>query len=215
VGIERYPASSPLAGKPYEYWALWPAPVHNGAFNRIYYDPTVDYLPPVNPDGSSLPTMDAPFTTNWTKVPADRWSANGQNVDLTASVTVGQWCNADWTQGINPATGKTFVSDPAFCRTNGLVAAAAGGAPKADPRFRVLYPDTDKNFEVRYMIERTCIAPGVATVGNCDMMPPKQSSGTTTGDDAPPTLPQIPFYRLTVRVDGPKNTTAFLQAMVR
>lgn len=80
---------------------------------------------------------------------------------------------------------------------------------------KVLYPDADKNFEVRYVIERTCIAAGTATVGNCDMMAPKQSSGTTTGDEAPPTLPQIPFYRLTVRVDGPKNTTAFLQAMLR
>ena len=80
---------------------------------------------------------------------------------------------------------------------------------------RILYADAAQYFEVRYVIERSCIAAGPATPGNCDMMPPKQGTGTTVGDTAPPALPQIPFYRLTVRVDGPKNTTAFLQAMLR
>lgn len=73
----------------------------------------------------------------------------------------------------------------------------------------------DQEFEVRYVIERMCRAPGPATAGNCDMMPPKQSPGTTVGDSSQPVLPQIPFYRVTVRVDGPKNTTTFLQAMLR
>ena len=80
---------------------------------------------------------------------------------------------------------------------------------------RILYADAAQYFEVRYVIERSCIAAGPATPGNCDMMPPKQGTGTTVGDTAPPALPQIPFYRLTVRVDGPQNTTAFLQAMLR
>lgn len=84
---------------------------------------------------------------------------------------------------------------------------------------RILYPDTAKDFEVRYVIERMCVAAGPATVGNCDMMAPKQGAGTTIGVSPGgkplPPPPQIPFYRLTVRVDGPKNTTAFLQAMLR
>ena len=80
---------------------------------------------------------------------------------------------------------------------------------------RVLYADADKYFEVRYVIERTCLAAGAATVGNCDMMPPEQNPGATVGDTAPLVLPPIPYYRLTVRVDGPRNTTAFLQAMLR
>ncbi len=80
---------------------------------------------------------------------------------------------------------------------------------------RVLYADKDNYFEVRYMIERSCTGAGPALPGNCDMMAPKQVPGTTVGEGAPPVLPQIPFYRLTVRVDGPKNTTAFLQAMLR
>lgn len=80
---------------------------------------------------------------------------------------------------------------------------------------RVLYADKDSLFEVRYVIERSCVAPGPATAANCDMMPPIQESGTTIGDSAAPAVPPIPFYRLTVRVDGPQNTTAFLQAMLR
>ena len=80
---------------------------------------------------------------------------------------------------------------------------------------RVLYADADQYFEVRYVIERTCLAAGAATAGNCAVMPPEQNPGATVGDTAPLALPPIPYYRLTVRVDGPSNTTAFLQAMLR
>jgi Tfp pilus assembly protein PilX len=94
----------------------------------------------------------------------------------------------------------------------------------ADALARALYANSDWNhtpsnadeqFKVRYVIERMCRAPGPATSSNCEMMPPKQSPGTTVGDAAQPVLAQIPFYRVTVRVDGPRNTTTFLQAMLR
>jgi hypothetical protein len=68
---------------------------------------------------------------------------------------------------------------------------------------------------VRYVIERMCIDVGVAKAGICDMMPPKQNPGTTVHDDSVATLNPIPFYRVTVRVDGPQNTASFLQAMLR
>src|SRR5947208_3829154 len=42
------------------------------------------------------------------------------------------------------------------------------------PLPRILYADAAQYFEVRYVIERSCIAAGPATPGNCDMMPPKQ-----------------------------------------
>jgi hypothetical protein len=47
------------------------------------------------------------------------------------------------------------------------------------------------------------------------MMPPKQNPGTTVHDESTATLTPIPFYRVTIRVDGPQNTTSFLQAMLR
>jgi hypothetical protein len=69
--------------------------------------------------------------------------------------------------------------------------------------------------EVRYVIERTCNAVGPATVTNCDMLPPKQGLGTTIHDPMAPELPRYPFYRVTIRVDGPQNTVSFVQAMLR
>ena len=68
---------------------------------------------------------------------------------------------------------------------------------------------------VRYVIERMCLAAGPAQPSNCDMMPPKQNPGTTVHDESTATLNPIPFYRVTIRVDGPQNTASFLQAMLR
>jgi type IV pilus assembly protein PilY1 len=111
------PAKSPKAGQPYEYWTLWPAPVHNGAFNHAYYDPRLTYVPPVYADGTDYPQMNAANTVNWTHVPADPWAASVQYVDLTAMVTVGLWCNSDWSIGNE--------NNPAYCRTNGTGPGAA------------------------------------------------------------------------------------------
>jgi type IV pilus assembly protein PilY1 len=121
-GLERYPTitpppKSPKAGQPYEYWTLWPAPAHNAELNHVYYNPRTQYDPPVNADGTSYPQMNAGNTSNWTLVPADPWAATVQYVDLTAGVTIGQWCNSDWSIG--------HESDPAYCRTNGTGASAA------------------------------------------------------------------------------------------
>ncbi len=113
-GLERYPnpagpppAKSPMAGKVYEYWTLWPAPAHNSELNHVYYNPRLTYDPPFLADGTgSYPQMNAANTAGWTKVPADPfaspppWStAPPTLVDLTAKVTVGQWCNSDWNLG--------------------------------------------------------------------------------------------------------------------
>jgi hypothetical protein len=89
---------------------------------------------------------------------------------------------------------------------------------KASTLARVL--DAGYGNEVRYVIERMC-APGIPVapsraelVKYCDMLPPKPS-GTTSMETDKIELPRIPLYRLTVRVDGPRNTVSFLQAMLR
>ena len=56
---------------------------------------------------------------------------------------------------------------------------------------------------------------GPATNTNCDMSPPKKSEATTAMELEKPDLLRAPFYRLTIRVDGPNNTTTFAQAMLR
>jgi len=72
--------------------------------------------------------------------------------------------------------------------------------------------------EIRYVIERMCLpaaAGEVARVALCEMQTPKRTTGTTANEGLAPELPRLPMYRVTVRVDGPKNTTSFLQAMLR
>ncbi|MBA3777281.1 MAG: hypothetical protein H0X11_12735 [Betaproteobacteria bacterium] len=73
--------------------------------------------------------------------------------------------------------------------------------------------------EIRYVIERMCIDPvavgEAARADICEMLAPKRTTGTTANEGPAPELPRLPMYRVTVRVDGPKNTTSFLQAMLR
>ena len=75
-----------------------------------------------------------------------------------------------------------------------------------------------------YVTERMCnpnapvIPADKSAAGTwCDMMPPKQSPGTTINDPMAAILAAQPFYRVTVRVDGPPgtNTVSFAQAMLR
>ena len=75
----------------------------------------------------------------------------------------------------------------------------------------------DGGNEVRYVIERMCFKEEVAAITHCDMTLPAEGRGTTIepGKDLSGALVQIPFYRLTVRVDGPRNTASFAQVMLR
>lgn len=68
---------------------------------------------------------------------------------------------------------------------------------------------------IRYVIERMCRDEGDPTVANCDLSPPKQSFATTAMELNKPDVSRVPYYRLTVRIDGPNNTTTFAQAMLR
>jgi type IV pilus assembly protein PilX len=75
---------------------------------------------------------------------------------------------------------------------------------------------------VTYLIERMCnpnapvIPADFSAAGTwCDMMKPKQAPGATINDPMVALLLPQPFYRVTVRVDGPKNTVSFAQAILR
>lgn len=86
---------------------------------------------------------------------------------------------------------------------------------------RQLPPDGAGN-TITYIIERMCYAdaPNISldksTTGTwCDMMAPKGALGATINDPLAPPLPNQGFYRVTVRVDGPRNTVSFVQAILR
>jgi Tfp pilus assembly protein PilX len=78
----------------------------------------------------------------------------------------------------------------------------------------------DNGNNVYYMIERLCPAGGAATLTTC-IVPGKALTGGTSSNTT--SDPGIPFnttgsaaaYRLTVRVNGPKNAVAFVQTIMR
>ena len=47
------------------------------------------------------------------------------------------------------------------------------------------------------------------------MIPPKQGIGLQGNIQFNITLDPVPYYRMTVRVDGPNNSVTFAQAMLR
>jgi type IV pilus assembly protein PilX len=85
-------------------------------------------------------------------------------------------------------------------------------------------PQDGSGNTVTYIIERMC-NPDVAAPGNdgtgkasegwCDLGTPKGGGKHTINEAAAFNFPPQPFYRVTVRVDGPQNTVSFLQAMLR
>jgi type IV pilus assembly protein PilY1 len=105
----------------------WAAPVHSNALNRIYYDPAIDYRPPVRFDGTSYPDV-----TTWTAVDTDPWDGVVRTVNLTSKVSVGMFCNTDWPNDINwdPAMGGGKD-----CRINGTDYSAVVPATNGDYQY--------------------------------------------------------------------------------
>lgn len=66
----------------------------------------------------------------------------------------------------------------------------------------------------RYFVERLCNAAGVATVDNCQMFtleyPSNGGKGTGTSDSD-----NLPYIRITVRVDGPKGAVSYAQMFMK
>jgi Tfp pilus assembly protein PilX len=102
------------------------------------------------------------------------------------------------------------------------------GVPRALQGDLSLYPggaqvirettDAQTSYVARYVIERMCNDNRLgleANAQNCEMIPPKQSIGKESNLKKGIALEKIPFYRMTVRVDGPGNSVAFSQAMLR
>lgn len=116
-----------------------------------------------------------------------------RDANLPAENYFATWQNSDDAHGIPAQLQKRT----AFTQTKMLVDSSMSG------------PQT----EIRYVIERMC-ANSPANDANCNMLPPLGPYGTTTGDSSIP-LPSSPYFRVTIRVDGPQNTASFLQAMLR
>jgi Tfp pilus assembly protein PilX len=69
-----------------------------------------------------------------------------------------------------------------------------------------------------YVIERMCLPASLGLPANgtmCEMIPPKQGMGLQGNVQWNIGLDPFPYYRMTVRVDGPNNSVSFAQAMIR
>jgi Tfp pilus assembly protein PilX len=77
-------------------------------------------------------------------------------------------------------------------------------------------PDASGN-TVRYVVHRMCTTPDTSWNGNlCARFPTKSSrEGGSQDTNAPPYEgPPMLFYRITTRVDGPRNTVSVIQSSV-
>ena len=109
--------------------------------------------------------------------------------------------------------GYYAAPQPATARTDGdipdmLLSKSAGYATVA----------SDNGNTISYVVERLCPSPGAATAAIC-IVPGATTRGGNVSNQSSDnnvfnTSPNVAF-RLTVRVDGPKGTTAYVQTILR
>lgn len=106
------------------------------------------------------------------------------------------------------STGFDPLDDATW--NGGVTVADAGGADiDLDGR------DQSGN-RIRYVIQRMCAEEGEPDVNNCLIVEGESdTSSMRVMDDPPPSEPPLsPIYRITARVDGPRNTVSYVQAFV-
>lgn len=72
--------------------------------------------------------------------------------------------------------------------------------------------DAGSGYRARHIVERLCLAPGATSVANCTLSPP--SVEAASGAPPPGEPPRLPYYRVTIRVDGAAGAATFIQAML-
>ncbi len=126
-------------------------------------------------------------------------------------------------------THNYYANIQAGEKPNGVPAILYGPLPLAtyDASFQKFDdPSPNSRYSVRWVIERMCQgsapAPGpftgdpLTTTGlrACDLLVPKVSTAGTSMEELP-SIPPVPLYRVSIRVDGPANTVTYAQAMLR
>jgi Tfp pilus assembly protein PilX len=81
-------------------------------------------------------------------------------------------------------------------------------------RVNTLPTDANGN-QVAYAIHRLCSSTGAPAAANCEASPTSRSGEGGSKSNVPqPSSPSAVYYRITVRVQGPRNATSFIQAVV-
>lgn len=125
------------------------------------------------------------------------WTAQSAN-----SEAAGYFAQAPWEFGVTGAVAFDMFSDANWHDDNSRRVAAASSA-------------TQEN-EVRYVIHRLCRTPGPLDTNQCSLRLTTvggSKGGTSYNDPALP-LTQQPYYRVTTRVLGPRNTVSYTQVIL-
>jgi type IV pilus assembly protein PilX len=115
----------------------------------------------------------------------------------------------------NDVPGETYFATAQPTDSRGMPTALT------DPNFDTNYPnnavtDLATNTVRRYVIERMCNAAGAATTHNCSPSFVKTSAaGGVLGSCPQGCFQFAPIFRVTVRLDGPRNTVGYTQVMLR
>ena len=128
---------------------------------------------------------------------------------------------------VNPTSATLLIADSP---TNGY--AANGSDPSKSPsagqtwdaywaatlaaRSIALSTDSAGN-TVSYVIDRLCLFAGTTMGGASCIASPVVTSATGSEEEAggkPLNAPSVVYYRITVRVDGPRNTVSYVQSVI-
>jgi type IV pilus assembly protein PilY1 len=134
-------------------------PMLAAEFNRLYYNPDVNYDPPIdglgnqatftNPDGvpgiTAYKFMTSAKTAAWTAVKVDPY-LSASTANLAATVSVPVYCNTDWPKdnpvtvlSVGNANGEYSPTAGADCRINGTRYDALSGAPAVTDDYNYPY----------------------------------------------------------------------------
>jgi type IV pilus assembly protein PilY1 len=106
--------------------AMGHPPFASGDFNKQYYNPAVNYTPPVKADGTSYNSLNRANTSTWSVVTTDGFGINTKNMlgSSTASTNLVtgypdvKWCDGGGNCGFNSATytypDNAFYNEVAF-----------------------------------------------------------------------------------------------------
>lgn len=112
----------------------------------------------------------------------------------------------------DPSSYSATRSDPNF--SLGQTWESFWQAQDGAKRVNKLPKDANGN-QVAYVIHRLCSQVGPPQTANCDASPVSVAGqGSGKGNVAQPNAPSAVYYRITVRVEGPRNATSFIQAVV-
>jgi type IV pilus assembly protein PilY1 len=111
-------------------------PFNSADFNKQYYNPKVQYSPPVYADGTPYPSLNRSVTKDWTVVTNDGFGINqtdllgntADTINLAAGFPDLRWCDSSNACGYNSATysfpndskytPKTFTTNPYYYTIN-------------------------------------------------------------------------------------------------